>query len=39
VKAVHAASFGSTGSHRVTVKNMSGGTSGALGFDGVVVLG
>jgi hypothetical protein len=38
-KAVYATSFGSTGSHRVTVKNMSGGTSGALGFDGVVVLG
>jgi hypothetical protein len=39
MKAVYATSFGSTGSHRVTVKNMSGGTSGALGFDGVVVLG
>ncbi len=39
VKVAYAANFGTTGTHRVTVTNMSSGSYGALGFDGVVVLG
>lgn len=39
VKVAYAANFATTGTHRVMVTNMSSGPYGALGFDGVVVLG
>ncbi|MGD9954521.1 MAG: zinc-dependent metalloprotease family protein [Candidatus Nanopelagicales bacterium] len=39
VRAAFATTFPTAGTHTVTVTNMTGGTYGAMGFDGVVVLG
>jgi hypothetical protein len=39
VRAAFATTFPTAGTHTVTVTNMTGGTYGAMGFDGVAVLG
>ena len=39
VRVAVAKSFASTGTHTVKVVNLTGGTTGAMGFDGVAVLG
>lgn len=39
VRVAYAKSFATSGTHTVTVTDMTGGTYGAMGFDGVAVLG